>query len=156
MQHWDHSTREQRQHRKHRITGRGETDPKTGKTHNPNNITGVKFIGTVEELAMSGFLEVKHMDAAEDYTRLCRANRGSPSSEDCITAMMRGHVDGGGDDEHGPSAQDQRDWREIKRALGLHQRAELDRTLWESDHGYTTRPDLLRQGLEIVAAHFKR
>ena len=153
---WDHSTKWQRAHRVHRVEGRGDRDPKTGKILNPNNVSGVRFVGGVEDLARSGYLDPRHEQAAEDYALLARANLGSPSSQDCTASMMQGFVDGGGDVDHGPSERDRDDWRALQRQLGMIRAAELDRCLWESDQRVTTRPELLRAGLEIVADFFKR
>lgn len=151
---WDYSTAAQRARRPYQVTERGEIDYETGKLVNPNDVRGVKYLHTLDVLAVQGFLDDRHMDAADDWRRLCRAAYGSPAQRSCIDIGPVGYDSG--DDTDDADLLAQREFRDLSSRLGRFQRAELIRCLWESDDNYTTRPELLRDGLSVVADYYGR
>ena len=140
---WDASTPEQRAARSWRMTDRGDVDPQTGKTVNPNNVQGVTFLTPVEKLVAQGMLEDRHLDAAWEYERLRRVVWGSPAQRSCIDMSPIGH------DEAEPPLRDQERHDDIMRALGVFERAEMDRTVWRGEP--SARPSLLASALTKIA-----
>lgn len=140
--------------RPHRVTERGETDPRTGKVINPNSVQGLAYLSAIDALVAAGALPDTAHSAAEDYARLARAVRGSPAQRSCLDFSPVGHE---GEDEDPQAARDWRDWREVQRRMGMRADAELSRLLWEQDGDGRVR-DLgaLRHGLQVVAEYFGR
>ena len=149
---WDHGTPEQRAARPHVVTERGETDPRTGKTVNPNGVTGLRYLDAIDALVAAGALPDTAHSAAEDYARLARAVRGSPAQRSCLDIGPVGHD---GEHEDPQAARDWRDWREVQRRMGMRADAELSRLLWQGD-GRVRDLGALRQGLQVVAEYFGR
>lgn len=149
---WDHGPAIQRKTRVHVVQGRGDTNPETGKVVNPNNVTGVRYLRTIDALISKGALPEHAKPAAEDYARLARAVRGSPSQRSCLDFSPVGH-DGDLDDPQ--AVRDWRDWRAIQRSMGMLADAELSRVLWEADGDCEVRDlSALKHGLHVVAVFY--
>jgi hypothetical protein len=141
---WDTSTPEQRQGRAYRVTERGDIDPNTGKIINPNGVKGVRFNGNLDDLRAAGHLTDWHLDVAEAYEALCRAVRGPAAQRSCLDFSPVGH------DDHDTDPRDVRRHRDCLNALGVFQRAELDRVVWEQAPPSMRRLPLLVAALDAV------
>lgn len=151
---WDHSTAQQRKQRPHVVQERGEADPKTGKMVNPNGITGVRYLRTIEALTAQGVLPEYALAAAGDYASLARAVRGSPAQRSCLDFSPVGHE---GDVDDPQAERNWRDWRTLQRLMGMLADAELSRMLWEQDgDGDVLDLGALRRGLQVVAEYYGR
>lgn len=132
-----------------RITERGDIDPGTGNLKSVNHASqGVQFIGTIEQMVRDGILEAKHEDAADFFSGIWREVLGSPSSKTLFAKEIGGQSEGQNCTRY---AQDT--YAALRKLLSPMQRAELERTLWESDFGYSARPELLKAGLEVVSKY---
>lgn len=138
------STDEQRLRRPFHVARMRGVDPDTGETVVDDGRTILRFATHVEALAATGFLENRHVIAAEHWEYLSRQCLGSPSPRDCLDLTPAG--DGGGPEPNRAAAEQ---YRRLRARMKPHEREELDRVVWRGCH--TRRPLALRSALNLVS-----